>query len=381
VLLPEYGVRSLAEVLPAALRAMGLPAPAAAEGALALPPTRAVVVLLVDGLGAQLLRDHAADAPFLSAMTDAGPLTVGFPSSTPISLTSLGTGVPPGAHGMLGVSFRAPHGELLDSLHWTSAGDPEPADMLHVEPPEDLQPRMTMFERAEAAGAAVTVVSKREFRGTGLTRAALRGGRFRGTWALGDLVAGILAAVDVPGPALCYGYTADLDGLGHAHGPGSLAWRMQLRQVDRLAADVAEVLPAGSTLLVTGDHGMVTAGARYDADSDRDLQHGVEMLGGDPRARHVYVREGALPDVLAAWRSVLGDDAWVVPGEQAIEEGWFGHVPDGMRERIGDVVAAMRGDAVVVRSDAEPVLAELPGQHGSLTPAEQLVPLLVHTNP
>ena len=122
-------------------------------------------------------------------------------------------------------------------------------------------------------------------------------------------------------------------------------------------------------------------GARYDADSDRDLQHGVEMLGGDPRARHVYVREGALPDVLAAWRSVLGDDAWVVPGEQAIEEGWFGHVPDGMRERIGDVVAAMRGDAVVVRSDAEPVLAELPGQHGSLTPAEQLVPLLVHTNP
>jgi hypothetical protein len=52
-----------------------------------------------------------------------------------------------------------------------------------------------------------------------------------------------------------------------------------------------------------------------------------------------------------------------------------------MRARIGDVVVAMRGGATVVRSEAEPLLARLPGQHGSLTPEEQLVPLLVHTTP
>jgi Flp pilus assembly secretin CpaC len=39
----------------------------------------------------------------------------------------------------------------------------------------------------------------------------------------------------------------------------------------------------------------------------------------------------------------------------------------------------MRGSAGVVRTLAEPVLAGLPGQHGSLTAEEQLVPLLVTT--
>lgn len=381
MLLPEYGLRSLADVMPAALRALGVATPPAADDALALPPTRALAVLLVDGLGAHLLREHAADAPFLAALPDAGPLTAGFPSSTPVSLTSLGTGLPPGAHGMLGVSFRAPCGELLDSLHWTSVGLPEAMDMMGAEPPERLQPRPTAFERAEAAGVAVTVVSKREFRGSGLTRAALRGGRFRGAWALGDLAAAIVDALDVPGPALCYGYTADLDGLGHAHGPGSLAWRMQLGQADRLASDIAERLPAGSTLLVTGDHGMVTTTVRFDADTDPDLQRGVALLGGDPRARHVYARPGAAADVLATWQQMLGDHAWTVTGEQAVAEGWFGAVADGMRTRIGDVVVAMRGGAAIVRSEAEPLISRMTGQHGSLTPEEQLVPLLVHTTP
>jgi hypothetical protein len=381
VLLPDYGVRSLAEVMPAAMRALGLPAPPAVEDGIELAPARGVAVLLVDGLGDHLLRDHAHDAPFLAGLPDAGPLTVGFPSSTPISLTSLGTGLPPGAHGMLGVSFRAPGGELLDSLKWTSVGIGDQIDMTGAEPPERLQPRRTVFERAEAAGATVTVVSKREFRGSGLTRAALRGGRFRGAWAMGDLAAEIVDALSGPGPSLCYGYTADLDGLGHAHGPGSLAWRMQLGQVDRLAADIAERLPPGSTLLVTGDHGMVDATVRFDADTDRDLQRGVALLGGDPRARHVYAREGAGADVLATWQSVLGEHAWIVPGEQAITEGWFGPVSDGMRPRIGDVVVAMRGQAAVVRSEAEPLMARMPGQHGSLSAEEQLVPLLVHATP
>ena len=65
------------------------------------------------------------------------------------------------------------------------------------------------------------------------------------------------------------------------------------------------------------------------------------------------------------------------PGEQAVAEGWFGPVTPGMRSRIGDVVVAARGTAAVIRSDAEPLISALPGQHGSLTAAEQHVPLLL----
>lgn len=381
--LPEYGHRSLAEVLPALLDALGVPPPLDGRGRddvglrAAVPPVRAAALLLVDGLGADLLRAHAADAPFLAGLPDAGPLTVGFPSSTSISLASLGTGLPPGAHGLVGIAFRAGGDGLLDSLKWAVHGERDGADLRELLPPEQVQPMRTELERAAAAGVRVTSVGPRAFRGSGLTRAALRGGRYRNTHALGDLAAKVLEALDGPERALCYGYHADLDALGHLYGPGSPAWRLQLAQVDRLAALIAERLPAGSVLAVTGDHGMVRVERTYDADRDDALRLGVAHLGGDARARHVYTRPGAAPEALAAWREVLGDDAWVVPRDEAVAAGWFGplgaHVPD----RIGDVVAALRGTAAVIRTEAEPDISRMPGQHGSLTAAEQHVPLLL----
>lgn len=370
-MLPRYGDRSLSDLLPALLTALG---EAGDRDDFGLGPVRAAAVLLVDGLGTQLLRQHAAAAPFLAGLPDAGPLTAGFPSTTPISLASLGTGLPPGAHGIVGLSFRA-GAELLDTLRWTPLGASD--DLREALPPESVQPEPTAFERAEAAGIDVTVVSKGEFRGSGLTRAALRGGRFRSTYALGDLAAEVIGAMSGPGRRLVYGYHGDLDALGHLRGPGSLPWQLQLAQIDTLAALIAESLPTDAVLVITGDHGMVEVDTIFDADTHDDLQRDVLLLGGDGRARHVYTRPGAAADVLATWQEVLGTNAWVVTGDDAVERGWFGPVAPPMRDRIGDVVMAARGNAVVVRSVAEPTLSRFPGQHGSLTAAEQLVPLLV----
>jgi len=49
-----------------------------------------------------------------------------------------------------------------------------------------------------------------------------------------------------------------------------------------------------------------------------------------------------------------------------------------MADRIGDVIAAARGSSAVVATVAEPRESVLVGMHGSLTPAEQRVPLLTH---
>jgi hypothetical protein len=376
---PRYGARSLAEVLPALLTALGVPC-GERPGALAIPPVRAAGLLLVDGLGAELLRRHAADAPFLSRLPDAGPVTAGFPSSTSTSLTTLGTGLPPGAHGMLGITMRVGSRRrptLLHTLHWTDFRTNPPVDLREQFPPEGIQAGPTAFERAAAARIAVTTVSARRFKNSGLTRAALRGGEFRGVTALGDLAAEMITALTGRGQRLVYGYHADLDALGHEYGPGSLPWRMQLAAVDRLAALIAEHLPSDAVLAITGDHGMVTVDRRFDADTDPDLRRDVDLVGGDPRARLVYARRGAAADVLATWRSVLGDAALVVPSEQAVAEGWFGPFSTRFADRIGDVVVAARGTTAVIRSVAEPGLSVLPGQHGALSAEEQWVPLLL----
>jgi hypothetical protein len=150
--------------------------------------------------------------------------------------------------------------------------------------------------------------------------------------------------------------------------------------VDKLAEQLASALPNDTVLYITADHGMVDVSPshRIDVDTTSELRKGVALLGGEPRARHVYAEPGAAGDVLATWRDVLGDHAWVVARDEAISAGWFGPVAPQMTGRIGDVVAAAAGGTGIVATHAEPHESALVGMHGSLTTAEQLVPLLRH---
>jgi hypothetical protein len=370
---PDPALPHLSDVVPAVLTAMGV---AGFESRISLPANIAgACVLLIDGLGAELLDTHAEDAPVLAGLRGQ-TLSVGFPSTTAAGLAAVGTGRRSGEHGMVGYTFRLPGAGVMNTLSWRP--HPWGDDLRDVVEPERVQPIPTTFERAASSGIAVSVVSGAKFTDSGLTRAVLRGGRYVGVQAIGDLAACVRTAVADGG--FCYGYHADLDLLGHLYGPGSEAWRMQLRQVDRLVESVVEGLPPGGLLAVVADHGMVAVDASevVDIDACEPLLDGVEAIGGEPRARHVYVADGAADWVLAAWRETLAQRAWVVSRDEAIAAGWFGdRIGDNVRFRIGDVVAAARGSAGVMRRTVEPLLSSLIGQHGSLTPAEQEVPLLL----
>jgi Type I phosphodiesterase / nucleotide pyrophosphatase len=371
-ILPSYGESSLADLSASILASLTGDASA---NVLGLPETSRACLLLVDGLGLELLRAHQAAAPFLAELAfNSRPLTAGAPSTTVTSLGSLGTGVPPALHGMLGYQVAVPgQDRLLNGLKWPSDIDPAA-----------WQPRPTIFERATAAGVAAVQVSPSAYQGSGLTAAALRGSDYRGANSLGALAALTSAALAETDRALVLAYHGDLDSCGHQYGVGSLAWVNQLAHVDRLAEQVASGLPYGTVLYVTADHGMVDVGPddRIDADeAGSPLRDGVALLGGEARFRHVYTRPGAADSVLDTWREVLGERAWVLSREEALKEGWFGPVgaavSDDIAGRIGDVVAACAGTWAVTASREEPKESALTGMHGSLTAAEQLVPMLV----
>ncbi len=365
--LPRYGELTLADLGTSLLASLGVPGE---PNPLGLHLADRVCLLVIDGLGWELLRDHPAAAPFLSELAvTAAPLTAGFPATTATSLSSIGTGLPPGQHGVLGYQVRIPgHAALLNALRWDRAVDPV-----------SWQPAATIFERAAAAGIAAIRVARTAFRDTGLSAASMRGADYRPADSLGALVATAASALAERAPALAMVYYGELDGTGHACGCRSAAWRYQLAHVDRLAEQLAGALPGGTVLYVTADHGMVDVPQRDRIDADRmpQLQAGVSLLGGEPRARHVYARPGAAADVLAAWAETLADTCWVIGRDQAIADGWFGPVGDGLADRIGDVIAAPRGPSAVVATVTEPRESALIGMHGSLTTADQLVPLLV----
>jgi hypothetical protein len=376
--LPAFGGGSLADVLPALLPGLGVPngdrEPHGA-GALDVPQSSRVCVVLVDGLGANALAAHPDRAPFLTALLDhpaSRQITSVFPTTTPIALTSLGAGLPPGEHGITGLFIRLPEdGRLVNTL-----AIPGEVDM------RALQTRPTVFERAAQAGVAVTKVGPRSFDGQGLSEAGLRGGEYSAGESVGERVAAAAEAVRRDDRALTYVYFGDLDSTGHRRGAGSEAWRQELTHIDRVVEQIAAAMPEGSTLLVTSDHGMVDVpfDDRWDVAETPALADGVDVVAGDMRGVHVHARPGAADDVLAAWRATLGEDFWVLSREEAVRAGLFGPVvSEHILPRLGDVVAAARGGRAVVDSRVLPVaVLGLLGLHGSVTDDELLVPLLVH---
>lgn len=366
----------LPSVLPAALTALGAGLPHdIPEPTWGLDPTRRVVVVLVDGLGARQLERASGHAPFLRTLgSPVEDFRCGFPSTTATSLTSLGTGRRAGDHGIVGWQTGLDDGErLFNHLGWRDGPDP----LTH-------QPLSTLLQEAGRRDVNVTTVSRGMFESSGFTRAALRGGGFLPAEEPEERTAGVLqalAAAGRRGRALVYAYWDEVDKAGHVHGPGSLEWGEAVEAVDAFVAGLAEQAPEGTTIVVTADHGMIGAPLerRHDLAYDETLAAGVRLLAGEPRAPQAWCEPGAVEDVVATWREELAGEAVVLTRDEAVGAGWFGPLREGYERRVGEVVVAMLGDSTLLDSALlRPSILRLRGHHGSITDPETAVPLLVH---
>lgn len=368
--IPRYGSSTLAELLPGVCAHLGVDG--FRTDSLGLPDARRYVVILIDGLGYQLVRQSIRQAPYLAGLLgDAKQITAAVPSTTVTSLTCLGTGTPPGSHGLVGWTARVPQtGEILNHLLWESKIVPE-----------SYQPMPTVFEQARESGVGVAAVWLDRFAETGLTRAALRGPDFHGFPNENDLdrrVESVALAAYRSERSLVYAYERRLDHAGHNHGVGSGAWSAALSAADDFCGRLRDRLDDDVTMIITGDHGMIDIpdDRRIVIEDDPALIAGVSDLAGEGRFRQVYVDHDRPDAVAARWRDRLGDRAWIRTRDEAIDEGWFGPVSDGVRDRFGHVLVAMRDDwaAMTRRMSRE---MDLIGMHGSLTEAEMIIPLFV----
>ena len=370
---------SICDVLPAAAALLGARGGVDRLGlAESVGAVDRIAVVLVDGMGWHLLPrltgSSTSGAPLLAAVVagEAGrisELACTFPSTTPSSLVSLGTGARPGEHGILGFTLNIPGTDrVLTHIVWRD--DP---------PHAEWQPLPSWFGRLEEAGIAARAVLPASFIGSGLTDAAYRGARFRPTRPTDDY-AQQLADELRAGPGLVFGYTADLDTAAHVFGIGSEQWHEAAVRVDALLTRLVEALPANAALLVTADHGglNVPPDARVDLDADPHLGAGVRVVAGEPRVRYLHTEPGAAADVRAAWTETLDGRANVYGREQAVAIGMFGPVDPAHLARIGDVVVVCTGDTAVLATAHEPPeTARLIGFHGGATPAEMAIPLIV----
>jgi hypothetical protein len=373
---PAYGRRSVAEVLTSAAASIGV---GGFTNTLGLPDARRVCVVLADGLGRNLLKQKTAHTPFLRSVIQAGQgdvpvwLDSAFPSTTAAALSSFGTGLPPGQHGMVGYDVLDPKQDKVVNLlgNWDPGVDPEA-----------WQPFPTVLERA-AGEVDVTTISLPQFGDSPMTRAALRGGQFVSGTTSHARTAAAAEAMAGSDRSLMYFYLNELDKAGHRYGCGSEQWEHQIEELDATVKRLSASLPAGTTILLTADHGMldVPEQHRIDYSADPQLVDGVRHTAGEPRMVHLYLEDGADRDrLLAAWRARFRGKIWAFTREDALSAGLFGPVRPAVEGRIGDVMIAARDSlALYDARRSRPTAMEVVGQHGSLTKAEREVPLLCFT--
>ena len=366
----------MADVLASAAASLGLDG---FTNTLGLPAASRVCVVVADGLGRNLLKQKSAHTPFLRSVIQAGQgevpvwLDSAFPSTTAAALASFGTGLPPGQHGMVGYDVLDPEQDKVVNLlgNWDPGVDPLA-----------WQPFPTVLERA-AGQAAVTTVSLPQFGDSPMTRAALRGGAFVPATTSHARTAAAAEALAAAGPGLMYFYLNELDKAGHRYGCQSQEWEHQLEELDAVMKRLNASLPAGTSILLTADHGMldVPEQQRIDFSADPQLVEGVRHTAGEPRMVHLYLENtadpGARDRLLAAWRARFGNRIWAFTRDDAIAAGLFGPVRPAVEGRIGDVMIAARDElALYDTRRVRPAAMEVVGQHGSLTKAEREVPLL-----
>lgn len=365
---------SICDVLPSAAAVLGVPDAVDTLGLTdSLGQVDRLCVVLVDGLGWHLLPDLAGDAPLLAAALAGNTgrlrqLACTFPSTTPTSLVSLGTGAQPGQHGILGFTLNIPGTDrVLNHIRWRD--NP---------PPDEWQPLPTWFDRFKHAGVNARALLPEWFIGSGLTEAAYHGALFVPTHASDDYAQRMSDELRAA-PGLVYGYNAELDTAAHLFGVGSPQWHDAATRIDMLLTRLAEALPANAALLVTADHGglNVAPDSRIDMDTDPRLTAGVRVVAGEPRVRYLHTEPGATADVLATWSELLAGHADVYTREQAVTSGMFGPMDPGHLARVGDVVVVCTGhSAVLATSHEPPETARLVGFHGAATEVEMAIPLL-----
>jgi hypothetical protein len=322
-----------------------------------------IVLLVIDGLGAQQLRARAGLAPTLSSGS-GGPITTVAPSTTACALTTLVTGKVPAEHGVVGYRL-ALDGKVMNVLQWSVEG----ADARMTVPAHVFQPCSSF----PGATGLVPVVTRSDYGPTGFTAAHLGRVDLRRWYTPAGLVTTVRHLVAAGSPFV-YAYYEGIDRVAHAEGLGDY-YDDELRAADRLVADVLEVLPPGAVLVVTADHGQVDVGNSVEV-LGPEVMEDVTLISGEGRFRWLHVRPGAAGNIAAAATALHGDVAWVRTKDQMIEEGWLGGVPSPViAARLGDV-ALIPFEPTAFLDPADTGELRLKARHGSLTADEMLVPLL-----
>ena len=359
ITIPDYSGGSLVNLvaeLETRLAGSSLAPPLHPDLATLIPSGRTYILFLFDGLGAQQL-EHPAAAPLTRSLRST--IDAPFPATTTVSLATIATGLPPSRHGLLGYQLWMPElDRVVNTIKWTTLwGEPVDYDTTGFLPTPNL------WERLVAAGMEPITVQPGNFMGTSLSRLLYRGCRYEPAFTVDETIDATLQLAAEPG-RLILTYLPHVDFAAHVYGQDAVEYARAVATVTDAWRQVADHLPDGATMVGTADHGHV------DFPKQRQIRipkaaHTDRVFYGDGRVMFVKGEGASLAEDLPA--------TWI-PLHQMID--WWGPPPrhPSFDDRVPDGVLVADDDTLLLHRHSDDRMI---GNHGALTDAERLIPLLV----
>lgn len=382
-MLPDYDGGSIANLMSSIAEACGAPPPPQAPlharfgvDAARLARARNIVLIVVDGLGMELLTAHGSGA----LRGAAGPaLTSVFPSTTASAIPVFMTGRTPAQHALTGWHM------WLDELQAVAAILPlAPRAGPPFATPRERLPAL-LFDHAPIypdMHRPAFLLAPQEIAGSPFNAYHARGARVLPYAGLDAAMQTLGTLLRRPEAKFVYAYWPTLDSVSHRHGCRSeQALAALTRFCDAFDAMLEDAAGSDTVVLVSADHGFIDSPPERVIELESLPQLAALLdrpLCGEQRVAWCYARPGAAAELEACARESLGARAEVVPRARLLDERWFGPGPvhPKLAARIGDCALVMQDDwSIKDWLDGEARHTTL-GVHGGVSVAEMRVPLV-----
>ncbi len=381
---PRYAGGSLLNLMASLIRGRGGRTPHRAL--VGLPPSqlqacRKVVVLLLDGLGANQLHRLilAGRVPHFLGSHPWQKITTICPATTAAAVTTLATGASPTEHAILGWHLHLPDLGMVGTIlpFVTRMGPPiAEADFNIADYLALPSPLATIPGRRVLISQGAIPTSRTSLAQSWWTE--------RHSFAtLNGFIQKLRGFARSRGRAIAYAYWPHYDSLCHEHGPMGRLPAKHAQELDVFLGRLQRALAGTDTLLlVTADHGHMQTHTHIHLAQIPGFYASLAMLpSGDARMVQCFVRPGRVPEFLRLTRQApLRDTAVCVPQAVLLRSGILGpgRPHPALLNRLGDYTLFAAPGHALLYPPAQPSDKKLmPGNHGGLSADELDVPLFV----
>ena len=315
---------------------------------------KTLIVLLIDGMGSRIIKQHLDRDSFLMKNMAKEMPTV-FPPTTTAATTAFLTGKSPKETAWLGWSqyFK----EMDDTIVlFRNVG---------------LYNNKPYPDHSYQALKITTLMDELAAKGITYDEVYPSWGK-NGTDDLKQFVDNVLKAAAAK-PAFIYGYFDQLDACMHEHGPSSAICAAMMQDVDRCLKQLADALDKDCGLLIIADHGQIDVKAKILDDYPDILACLKRKPSIEARCISFDVKDDHHEAFEKAFRRHFNEDFALLSHEEAIRMNIFGigQAHERFEEFIGDYLAIGCTDVSLFPFDRKDK-----GDHAGSKEKEIMIPLI-----